>query len=732
MLLLRRDEGDNLAGDTQEVPLTVQCQWRLIPSATALDSAAALPSPTDEREIFLGTLDGLALLTCDGSRPLETDGELIWRLGDDEAGFSLRLPAIDSPASLLPVIDRGDLLRARFTPVSSPQGTTELLLPVEEVRAVLQSAYSPEPDSPLAPPWSGDADIRLGTLLDMTPPELPSSPLPEILSVERLRFDLLLQEGESQRTFLRDLGFHHTHVRFWGDRLLLESSSLFQGRTDDDQAIDTAAVFRSMQQPERTLRLEETGLDVVAWAGRLAPVAEREREDIYLPIGMVSLLTTGDLYGPLLDSPGDDDLLEFRSDLFLDPVLVPDASAQSRSGSALRQQATDRYYVQNQRLYGLHSLFPIDEVALIAIPDAVHVCWTPAPVPTPDPKVEPAPPLPPDESRFHDCNRPAEPESGGEITSPPDESAAEVLAADESLPIMPDLRLLDRTTAFSAAYATLLELHQALVNIGQARRDLVAILTLPEHFEKSQCLAWSSGLRARLGLPTRNGAYSGIGDLVDLSYAAVYHPWLYGIDTVDANRAGRVRTVPPDGAVCGMIAAHALARGVWIAPANVALPNVLGLQPRIADGDWADLFEQGFNLVRAEPRDFRAMSAHTLSDEREWRQLSVRRLLILLRKVALERGMDYVFENNGERLQNSIQLVLERLLQSMFARGAFAGATPQQSYRIVTDQRVNRPQDRDNGRFIAEIQVAPSQPTEFITVRLLRTVDGGIQATEIR
>ena len=45
------------------------------------------------------------------------------------------------------------------------------------------------------------------------------------------------------------------------------------------------------------------------------------------------------------------------------------------------------------------------------------------------------------------------------------------------------------------------------------------------------------------------------------------------------------------------------------------------------------------------------MSAHTLSDERNLRQVSVRRLMILLRKVAIERGMDFVFESNHERFR---------------------------------------------------------------------------------
>jgi phage tail sheath protein FI len=70
------------------------------------------------------------------------------------------------------------------------------------------------------------------------------------------------------------------------------------------------------------------------------------------------------------------------------------------------------------------------------------------------------------------------------------------------------------------------------------------------------------------------------------------------------------------------------------------------------------------------------------------------------------------------------------MLQSMFDRGAFAGATPAQSFRVITDSSVNPPQSVDLGRFIAQIQVAPSQPMEFITVLLTRVGDELLQAIE--
>jgi phage tail sheath protein FI len=289
-----------------------------------------------------------------------------------------------------------------------------------------------------------------------------------------------------------------------------------------------------------------------------------------------------------------------------------------------------------------------------------------------------------------------------------------------------DLPVLQPVVSFSND--ALLAIQHALLDLCQARGDVVGILALPRHFEKRQCIAWQENLRQRLGLPDWGKTIEEAQDVADLSYVAVYHPWLW---LADEDTAEGLRAVPCDGAVCGMIAARERARQAWVAPANVPLQDVLGLTPIFSTDDWAELFDRQFNLVRPEPVDFRAMSAHTLSGEKSLLQVSVRRLMILLRKVALDRGMDFVFASNHEHFREGVRVMLENVLRFMFERGAFAGATPDQAFRVVTDASVNTPQDIEQGRFIAKIQVAPSQPMEFITVLLTRVSEGLLLATEI-
>ena len=563
-----------------------------------------------------------------------------------------------------------------------------------------------------------------------------SSPTPQFVKVERLRFDLLLRYGRQSRPTLDELSFNAPHPRFWGDTALLGSSLVerrssgvdwsapLQGHQTEINANDrspadilepaavrAARLFREMQRDKRSSVSPDTQPENAALAGLLAPVNDEERLETYLPLGMPSIVSDEDLVGP--ETKGDNGLKEFNPDLFLDPNLRLQTTSKG-----LMDEAFDRYYIQEQRLRGLHSLLFVEEAAMIAIPDAVHRKWKQ--VSDEIPQVVASPPSPPllDNSRFDECQVVNSPQSVLPLTTS-DMKAEE----KRSLPVLVDL--MDSLESVKSELT--LTLHQALIHFCQARRDVVGILTLPQHFDKRHCVAWHSALREKLGLPPRRVVNEDARDRADLSYVSVYHPWLY---VSDINASGRMRAVPCDGTICGMIAAREMARQVWVAPANQPLKNVLGLTPSLTVEDWSELFELQFNLTRSEPQDYRVMSAHTLSDDRALLQLSVRRLLIQLRKAALARGMDYTFENNSPQFQEGVRLAMEALLRFMFQRGAFSGENEAQAFRVKTDKSINPLSESNRERFIVEIQVAPSQPMEFITVLLTRAGQDQLFAIE--
>ena len=69
-------------------------------------------------------------------------------------------------------------------------------------------------------------------------------------------------------------------------------------------------------------------------------------------------------------------------------------------------------------------------------------------------------------------------------------------------------------------------------------------------------------------------------------------------------------------------------------------------------------------------------------------------------------------------MRRAIQRGFDTLMGELFRRGAFAGATPAQSFRVVTDDTVNRPGDYEAGRFLVELRVAPAIPMRFLSILL--------------
>jgi phage tail sheath protein FI len=183
--------------------------------------------------------------------------------------------------------------------------------------------------------------------------------------------------------------------------------------------------------------------------------------------------------------------------------------------------------------------------------------------------------------------------------------------------------------------------------------------------------------------------------------------------------------------VLGRLAHRTLEQGAWIAPANSPFENVLALHKPISRAQWLQLMQARVNVLRRESRGHLLMSADTFSSEREFTEINVRRLMSLIRRIAEREGNRYVFENNDDLLQDKVKQQFENIFARLFARGAFAGSTPDQAYRVITGPQVNRAQSIDAGRFIIELHVAPAHPLKFIRVRLIQEGSGQILLQEV-
>ena len=206
------------------------------------------------------------------------------------------------------------------------------------------------------------------------------------------------------------------------------------------------------------------------------------------------------------------------------------------------------------------------------------------------------------------------------------------------------------------------------------------------------------------------------------AWCALYHPWLV-VARADDSRDGLVR-LPPSAAAAGIVAATELAFGVPHGPANRIVQGAVKTLAGVSPADHDRLHPQGVNVFLLEPLGVRLSAARTLSHDPAWRQLSVRRLLLMLRRTLLEQMQWAVFEPNTPALRRQVVHLVTALLRRLYRLGAFTGATEEEAFFVHCDDSLNPPWRVDNGQLVAHIGVAPSEPLEFIVLQFHRGGDG--------
>jgi phage tail sheath protein FI len=82
-----------------------------------------------------------------------------------------------------------------------------------------------------------------------------------------------------------------------------------------------------------------------------------------------------------------------------------------------------------------------------------------------------------------------------------------------------------------------------------------------------------------------------------------------------------------------------------------------------------------------------------------------------------------VFEPNDAFTRARVTMSITVFLLELHENGMLAGADPEESFVIQCDLDNNPAPERDLGRLIVEIGVAPSKPFEFVVLRVGRVRD---------
>ncbi|CND36142.1 phage tail sheath family protein [Yersinia pseudotuberculosis] len=201
-------------------------------------------------------------------------------------------------------------------------------------------------------------------------------------------------------------------------------------------------------------------------------------------------------------------------------------------------------------------------------------------------------------------------------------------------------------------------------------------------------------------------------------FAAVYYPWLTA-DWADAD-------IPPSAVMAGVYAAVDLSRGVWKAPANIALKG--GLEPKFLvtdDLQGAYNSNRAFNMIRNFTNTGTTVwGARTLEDKDNWRYIPVRRLFNTAER-DIKRAMSFaVFEPNSQPTWERVRAAISNYLYALWRQGALAGNSEEEAYFVQIGLGVTMTADQINeGKMIIKIGMAAVRPAEFIILQFTQDVE---------
>ncbi len=191
-----------------------------------------------------------------------------------------------------------------------------------------------------------------------------------------------------------------------------------------------------------------------------------------------------------------------------------------------------------------------------------------------------------------------------------------------------------------------------------------------------------------------------------------------------------LNALPTCGAVAGIYAQVDAERGVWKAPANVALNEIIKPVLAINDEEQDDYnvhpTGKSINIIR----DFSGKGtliwgARTLAgNDNEWRYVSVRRFFNFIEASITQSVQAFVFEPNDANTWVKVKAMIENFLVQQWKAGALQGASPEQAFYVAIGlNKTMTALDITEGRMLLEIGMASVRPAEFIVLKFMQKME---------
>lgn len=186
------------------------------------------------------------------------------------------------------------------------------------------------------------------------------------------------------------------------------------------------------------------------------------------------------------------------------------------------------------------------------------------------------------------------------------------------------------------------------------------------------------------------------------------HPWL----------RYRNEAVPPSPYLAAMAQSHALSGDVHLSPAGQRFRLADDLPFRPNEREIAAFRSNGINPVVSDP--FLGIHAQGVLMHRTGDYFNAQRVYYFVKRCLYVIGRPLVFEPNSDGLRSRLARQVENFLFKLWKQGALKGASPEEAFAVICDDRNNPREEIDQGRLQADVFIAIARPLEFISIRVHR------------
>ena len=217
--------------------------------------------------------------------------------------------------------------------------------------------------------------------------------------------------------------------------------------------------------------------------------------------------------------------------------------------------------------------------------------------------------------------------------------------------------------------------------------------------------------------PNQSAGDASIQNVVDLAtqfdtnYAATYYPWIKIQDT----NSNKIIPVPPSVVMMSVYAANDNVAAEWFAPAGLnrgGIPQAVQVADRLTHTERDTLYEGHVNPIAAFPgQGVVAWGQKTLQRQPSaLDRISVRRLLIALKKFIASSSRYLVFEQNVSTTRQRFLNIVNPYLESVQQRSGIY------SFKVIMDDTNNTADLVDRNILYGQIYIQPTRTAEFIVL----------------